>query len=757
MRDSVSSPAAKASWPAELQQTLRQLQNEVLLWAVVGLFLFGACMAGLSAQSVHLDHSLILALVTFGLTGLVWWLRRRYYRAAVLVLTFSATALAFATVAWAGLTLALPLLALPVGLATLMLGGAAGLSLATGCSLLIVLLPDFVLPASAELRLIALIAVWGTAGMSWAALQPLLTTVRWVWEGYAREHDLFEHIQNTHVQLTQTLNDLKSANLQLMRLTHIADGLRQTAEEALRAKEQFVANVSHELRTPLNMIIGFSEMVLNAPQVYGAPIPPPLMADLAVILRNSRHLSDLIDDVLDLSQIEAGRMAVVKERVNLREIVEAATTAVRPLFQSKGLSLHAHLPDDLPAVSCDRTRIREVLLNLLSNAGRFTERGGTTVSVVHHPEANEIVVSVADTGPGIAEADKERVFQPFQQLDGSIRRRHGGSGLGLTISKRFVELHGGRMWFESTPGQGATFFFTLPLDTSPPPSNAARWLNPDWLALQHDYVPTTLPALKPRLMVVDSTGVLQRLLMRYLEGIEVVCAPDLSTALDELARAPAYMLIVNTLHTEEWLLQLGAADRLPYGTPLMVCAVAGHADVANDLGVSDYLVKPIDQEELLKSIERAIGNDSHASASGGRRVILVVDDEPDARRLYWRMLSGPPHGYFVLTAEDARQAVELMRSQRPDVVVLDLVMPDVNGFQLLAMKHNDPDLKSIPVIVVSARDPAGQPIVSSAIGVTRSGGLSLHQLLGCIDNLSRLLSPAPPRSADRAQPADARG
>jgi len=168
-------------------------------------------------------------------------------------------------------------------------------------------------------------------------------------------------------------------------INRLADGLRQEAEEARRAKEQFVANVSHELRTPLNMIIGFSEMILNAPQTYGASpsggrLPPALLADLAVSLRNAQHLASLIDDVLDLSQIEAGQMALVRARVALPEVIEEALVAVRPLFESKGLSLRADLENGLPEVSGDRTRIREVLLNLLSNAGRFTEQGRVTVA-----------------------------------------------------------------------------------------------------------------------------------------------------------------------------------------------------------------------------------------------------------------------------------------------------------------------------------------------------------------------------------------
>src|SRR6185503_18004148 len=198
----------------------------------------------------------------------------------------------------------------------------------------------------------------------------------------------------------QALADLAQANLQMTRLNILAQGLRQAAEEARRAKEEFVANVSHELRTPLNMIIGFSETILQSPGAYGKKIPPALLADLMVIYRNAEHLSELINDVLDLSQVDAEKMALTKEQAQLGEIVEEATTAIRPLYTSKGLYLDVDIPENLPSIFCDRTRIREVLLNLLSNAGRFTERGG--VHLRGWLKGNDVVVSVTDSGPGIA-------------------------------------------------------------------------------------------------------------------------------------------------------------------------------------------------------------------------------------------------------------------------------------------------------------------------------------------------------------------
>ena len=263
------------------------------------------------------------------------------------------------------------------------------------------------------------------------------------------------------LEMSEMLDDLTEANLQLSRLHRLAHAMQEMAEDARRVKEEFVANVSHELRTPLNMIIGFTELVLKAPQTYGQPVPQALLADLNVVLRNSQHLSALIDDVLDLSQLEAKQMALAKEWVRLDEMLQTAAAAVRPLYALKQLALRMAVAEDLPLVYCDPIRIRQVILNLLSNAGRFTDQGG--ICVCARREGGAVIVSVSDTGPGIASADLPRIFQPFQQADSSIRKRHSGSGLGLSISKGFVELHDGKMWVESTLGVGTTFYFRLPV------------------------------------------------------------------------------------------------------------------------------------------------------------------------------------------------------------------------------------------------------------------------------------------------------
>src|SRR5581483_2122963 len=223
-----------------------------------------------------------------------------------------------------------------------------------------------------------------------------------------------------------------------------------------RIKAEFAANISHELRTPLNLIIGFSEILMSVPHgAGGRELSPSSRADVDVIYRNAKHLSNLIDDVLDLSQIDVGRMGLTKERADLRGIAAEAVTAIARLYEVRDLTLANEVPSDLPPVYVDRTRIRQVLINLLNNAARLTPSGGTTIRA--RVEENSVVVVVADTGVGIAPEDIPKVFEEFRQLDGTTRRAHDGSGLGLAICRRFVEMHGVAIWAESRPGTGTSF------------------------------------------------------------------------------------------------------------------------------------------------------------------------------------------------------------------------------------------------------------------------------------------------------------
>ena len=568
-----------------------------------------------------------------------------------------------------------------------------------------------------------------------------MVAAEWSWTSHERSLNLLEQARDYQVRLKQTLQDLAAANAHMARQSDFAQAMRLAAEDARQAKERFVANVSHELRTPLNMIIGFSTLITSRPDVYGENIPAALLADLQVVLRNSLHLSELIDDVLDLSQVEAGRMALAKERSDIGDLIREAVEAVSQLFQSKGLYLKILIAENVPPLLCDRTRIREVLLNLLSNAARFTESGGVQVQASR--QGNDIIVAVADTGAGIAPEAMSRLFVPFEQVDGSIRRRHEGSGLGLSISKSLVELHGGSMWIESTVGRGSTAYFRLPIGlTTPAAGSPTQWLSPSWEFRQRAQLSLApRPESRPRLVVVEEGDTLQRMLARYLDGTELACFTQMSTALSYLAHTPAQAIVINHTSVPDVLRQLAESIKLPAGIPAIVCSVPETPAVAQAMGAAGYLVKPVAEDRLVAALDglRLRG-----------RTILVVDDEPDALRLYIRMLTASGRGYRFLRASNGEEALAILRKKhRPSAVLLDLVMPGMDGFRVLEECTKDARLRRVPIIVTSARDPAGYPIVSSSIAVTLGGGLSTQQILAAIEGLRGLLAPGP-RPADRA-------
>ncbi len=608
---------------------------------------------------------------------------------------------------------------------------------------------QFSAPLSPEFGVAIVVVGAFTGFLGWTITNPLLTVADWSLAGFKEAQRSLEEAREQRLELIQTEEDLRKANGELARLSDRLRALQRVAEEARQAKAEFVANVSHELRTPLNMIIGFTEIIARSPKVYGARLPPALLTDIAAIRRNSQHLANLVNDVLDLSQVEAGRMALTKEWTALPAVIDAAIAAVKPFYESKGLYLRADVPADLPQIFCDGTRIREVIINLLSNAGRFTERGG--VEVRCRREAAEIVVCVTDTGPGISEQDQKRIFQPFQQLDASTRRRYGGSGLGLTISKQFIEMHGGRMWVESPAGgpvdgqrpappfgPGTRIAFSLalesPLVVDQPSATVRRTLTPDdelGFRLRRRASRAHVGAAAPRLVVLEKERTLQRLLTRYLPEVEVTKTRDIDEAVQELSRSPAQALLVNASPLEA--IPPAALTGLPYDTPAVSCWVPGEDEAARRLGVVQYMVKPVAAEKLLEALD---------SLQGDIRTVLVVDDEPDELHLFVRMLEADARDYRILQVTSGQRALDMLRTRRPDVMLLDLVMAGLDGFQVLEEKGRDPAIRDIPVIVISSRDPTGDPVVSNTLTVTHGRGLSVRNLLACIQAIGEILSPA---------------
>lgn len=724
----------------ETTKTIREMQGETF-GAVLPFLAVAGYVALVSfrlfERPIYAD---IVAFVLITGPFVVWYMRKGHFVASVWAVAMMSISAAFLVSVTSPLSIAICLLALPVGMLGIYVGVGAGILAAVASTCVLLALHLGLHSYELALTIISLAGMWGGLGLIWIAMQPLRTALLWYSTSHEQALQRLDETLTAQQRLRETLDDLANANLQLTRLNSLAQALRSAAEEARKIKESFVANVSHELRTPLNMIIGFCEMIVQSPRVYGAALPPKLMADLDVILRNGQHLSRLVDDVLDLSQIDAGEMALTRERMSLQNTIEAAAVAVRPLFESKGLYLDVAIPDEVPVLYCDSTRIRQVVINLLSNAGRFTVRGG--VKVMARREGHDVVVSVADTGHGIAADAQDKIFEPFHQLDRSVRREYGGSGLGLSVSRKLIEMHGGKIWFESIEGRGTTFCFSLPVD--PPRTrehDAGRWFSP-YMHYEERTRPSRapLPVDRPRYVVLESGVRLARMLGRYLDGVELTSVTDLAGAAEELARTPARAMVVNTGSISATLDEITESGVLPYGIPAIICSVPDIHSAAEAIGVVDYLVKPVPRDVLLESAEGLVPE--HGT-------VLVVDDEPDVLRLFRRMLTSSGRGYRVVAAQEGEEALHVARECHPDAIFLDLLMEGRDGFWFLAQKAQAPDIADIPVIAISARDPEGQAIISNALAVTRGGELSVRQLLSCIQHLSSSLS----AGAERSDPA----
>lgn len=586
----------------------------------------------------------------------------------------------------------------------------------------------------------------------WAAISPLMSGVKELSEINQSETAELVATRNQKLEMEQYRHDLLRVNTELNRMTDRLKTMTQLAEESRRVKEEFVANVSHELRTPLNMIIGYTELMVKSPQTYGRKLPSKLLADLATIQRNSQHLVELINDVLDLSQVDAGRMTLARKWVSLHEIVNAAVVATQPLFHSKGLYMRVAQDDDDLQVYCDATRIHEVILNLLSNAVRFTDQGGVVLKAAHNND--ELVISIQDTGPGISPEDQKKLFEPFQQLDDLLHHGRGGSGLGLSISKRFVELHNGRMWLESTVGKGATFSFSIPL---PSPAGAGtvnpytRWINPyqDYETRDHiNKLKLAEPA--PRFVIVEQEDSLRRLFAHYLQDVEVVAVPNIAEGICELERSPAQAIIVNTPLDKKTLGMADVTISVPFNTPVISCWVPGRKEAARRMGVVQYLLKPISPAALLKAIDDVDGQCDNP------KQVLLVDDDAETLRLFARILSSLRPRYTLILTTSGREALDLMKTRKPDVVLLDLILADLDGSAVLKAKGEDDTICNIPVIVVSSTDPAGMPMLPDVLLVGRHNGLSTQELLACLQAVSQVLSSAP-RRPGQAQPENPAG
>jgi len=493
------------------------------------------------------------------------------------------------------------------------------------------------------------------------------------------------------VAIYADITELKQREAELASLVHELEVARDAAQEASRTKSSFLANMSHELRTPLNAIIGVTEMLREDAQDLKRDDE---MEPLDRVLRAARHLLALINDILDLSKIEAGKMELLLERFSIATLINDVSQTVESIASTNGNQILVHCPEAVGSMYADQIRVRQALMNLVSNASKFTSNGTVTISAsrVRLPIGEGVEIVVTDTGIGMTPEQLGKLFQEFSQADSSTTRKYGGTGLGLAISRRFCQMMGGDILVESAIGRGSKFTITLPAHVG---EAAEQTRAPEPMRPR---VPGSSQRA-PLILIVDDDATVREVVRRYLEreGFTVAEADGGREGL-RLARElnPAAITLDITMPDLDGWTVLAAikGDPALAAIPVVLLTILDEKNRGFALGANEYLVKPVDRDQLIRVLRQlSTPKDSN---------ILVVDDDELSRHGLRTALEQA--GWQVAEAGNGQVALARLKEARPNAILLDLMMPEMNGFEFLDEVRQRDDWQDIPVIVITARD-----------------------------------------------------
>lgn len=501
----------------------------------------------------------------------------------------------------------------------------------------------------------------------------------------AISHQLLEESNQTLEQ------KVKLRTAELAAITEEARTARAGAEEANRAKSAFLANMSHELRTPMNAIIGYSEMLLEDAEDLGQD---DFIPDLTKVHAAGKHLLGLINDILDLSKIEAGRMDLYLETFAIAPLVQEVVATIRPLVAKRSNTLRVSYPSEFKSIHADVTKVRQCLFNLLSNANKFTENGTILLTINHYLKRGEDWISfqVSDTGIGMTSEQMGKLFQSFTQADASTTRKYGGTGLGLVITQKFCQMMGGDIRVDSEVGAGSTFTIELPCYVREKPLDSDRDSEGAIAEPETESAKTIL--------VIDDDPHVCEIVERFLQkqGFQVKSASNGVEGLQlaKTLKPAAITLDVMMPGMDGWsVLSALKTDPAVARIPVVMTTIIDNKNLGYALGASDYLLKPIDRQQLVAVLQK-YQSDQVAPA------IMVVEDNPAMREMMRRQLE--KGNWDVIDAENGCEALKLLETHTPGLILLDLMMPEMDGFEVIRALRQHPQWRSIPIIVVTSKE-----------------------------------------------------